>query len=305
MPFFFAKYLNIGVFVGCIVLATAGCTGQKEIARSGSVTIEDDVLYEERSHYRITTPTATYYYDTAGGGFSRIIDSDGNDWIGWHPNPTEYPASGAGMSRGLPNYQDGPGHPGHDACESSITEEDPKRIVIRSRCSDGAWDFTWTFNADYARNDIAEAPENIWFLYEGPIAGRFAPQEQYWGNDLDGRLTSTPNYVAGEKAKGPWRWVYFGDEGVDRVFFLAMDTPYTDKSSFAYMGAAGSRESPGKSIRASEGMVVFGFGREQYPQRHIDTDNTTFYIGFAENKVTDAGEHNRLADRIQRLLEAP
>ena len=38
-----------------------------------NISIEDE-RYEERPHFKIETKTATYFFDEAGGGLSRVID---------------------------------------------------------------------------------------------------------------------------------------------------------------------------------------------------------------------------------------
>lgn len=45
-----------------------------------SISIENET-YENRSHFKIETKTATYFFDKAVGGISRILDSDGTDWV--------------------------------------------------------------------------------------------------------------------------------------------------------------------------------------------------------------------------------
>jgi hypothetical protein len=280
-----------------------GTVAARTLQRDGLPMDWEEVIYEGRPHIKVTTPRAVYFYDRAGGGLSRIIDGDGHDWIGWHPKPDEYPAGAAGLFRGIPNYQDGPGHPGYDACESQVDESSSERIVVGSTCREGSWTYTWTFYPHYAKNHIVSTPENVWFLYEGPIAGRYAPRDQYWGN-ANGRQTVTPNWLEGEQERGNWQWAYFGDEQVDRVLFLAMEAPYTEKAVFGYLGAVESEDTPELGLDASEGMIVFGFGREDYPDKHIVGDDKTFYLGFIEQKVTDSASHDEAAQHIQKVLES-
>jgi hypothetical protein len=262
----------------------------------------EEVRYEGRPHIKVTTPRAIYFYDNGGGGFSRIIDSEGRDWVGWHPEPEEYPPGAAGFFRGVPNYQDGPGHPGFDVCSSRVDSASSDRVVIRSSCREGTWTFTWTIHPRYAENHIVSTPEKIWFLYEGPIAGRYAPRDQYWGTDEGGPYIAAPNWVAGEREYGSWRWAYFGDAQVDRVFFLAMKGQYTEKSIFGYLGAVDSTDAPQRAMNASDGMIVFGFGRKSYPDKHIVGDGKTFYLGFVEHRVTDSTSHDAVARRIEEVI---
>ena len=48
------------------------------------VSLVDDVADEGQSSYEISTLRGTYYYQKDAGGFSSLLDSDGNDWIGYH-----------------------------------------------------------------------------------------------------------------------------------------------------------------------------------------------------------------------------
>ena len=64
--------------------------------------IEDD-LYEGRPHFRIETENATYYFDKAGGGLSRVIDNHGTDWVQYNGDPkAAAPGGAAGGFRGIP-----------------------------------------------------------------------------------------------------------------------------------------------------------------------------------------------------------
>ena len=47
----------------------------------------EDASYEDRPHFKIETTNATYYYDKAGGGLSRVIDRDGVDWVHYNGDP--------------------------------------------------------------------------------------------------------------------------------------------------------------------------------------------------------------------------
>ena len=63
--------------------------------RSNSITITERI-YAGVPHFVIKTPQLTYYYDRQGGGFSRIIDPAGNDWVSFKREPWgQYPASAA------------------------------------------------------------------------------------------------------------------------------------------------------------------------------------------------------------------
>ena len=85
---------------------------------------------------RITTPGATYHFDTAGGGFSSLVDADGNDWIGYSTAPRS-----SGEFRGIPNliYPEGTFHPGATGVTTSVVEEGPLRTAFTAVTADGLW----------------------------------------------------------------------------------------------------------------------------------------------------------------------
>lgn len=257
--------------------------------------------YAGRPHYLIHTPSAVYYYDRAGGGLSRLIDPDGHDWIGYWSEPWDtYPAAAASAYRGIPNLvfggeAGGAGHPGHDQCESERL--DASRI--RSVCADGRWQWTWTFLADHARLDIEQADPNhrYWFLYEGTPGGVYEPQRHYFGTDHGGPLREQPDFYAGDKRFDTWQWAYFGHDAVDRVLFVAQHPADTLSDTFSYLGNTPA------GVRAPDGMVVFGFGREDGAVPLL-SGRHRFVVGLHHRAVPDAGAHDILADKIQHLLDA-
>jgi len=262
-----------------------------------SISIEE-TTYAERPHYVIKTPAAAYFYDRAGGGFSRILDSYGNDWIGFQPDSSSYPAAAATSYRGLPNLvfqgdNDGAGHPGFDQCESAKTDS----ISILTTSRDGKWQWRWTFFATYAQLDIEkiDIERNYWFLYEGLPGGTFEPKRQYWATNSTGLRTDQPDYYRGKAESGYWQWAYFGKEGVGRVFFVAQKTPDRAKDIFGYLG------NTEKGVASGDGMVVFGFGRNPETEPLLN-EPQTFYIGFINGSVSSSQEHQRVAKEMQQLL---
>ena len=265
-----------------------------------------DTTYAGVPHFLITTERATYWYDKAGGGFSRILDRDGNDWVAFRREPwDQYPASAASAFRGLPNLvfgsdEGGAGHPGFDRCISVRTGE--KAITSVTTSPDvqtpGRWRWTWTFHETYATLDVERVdPDHpYWFLYEGPPAGRFAPEVQYWGTSEGGPRRTTPDYYRGTTVFGTWRWAYFGDTDVHRVFFAAQHEPDDEADLFGYLGNTEA------GTRAPDGMVVFGFGRADGAQPLL-TRPRTFTIGFIEENVTSPDVHRRVGEQIESLLD--
>ncbi len=283
----------LGLVVRCVGLAAG--------ARAAEVAINDGD-YEGRAQFIIITPGATWYYDKAGGGFSRLIDRDGHDWISFHaPTGKPSPAGAAANFRGLPNLvfgkgypEAGAGHPGFDRCETELIAPD----TLRTRSKTGTWAWSWRFTATGAifTMERADAAHQWWFLYEGPVAGRFAPQAQYWGTDAGGPRRETPEHMRGESILAKWRWAYFGDRDVPRVLFLAqVGKPDDLDDTFGYMGSTSA------GIEAPDGMVVFGFGRHGRPL--LSGAGQRFVVGLVDQRMETPAEHERLAALIERRLE--
>lgn len=259
----------------------------------------DAVDLEGRSNFRVVTAGATWFYDRAGGGFSRIVDRDGRDWIAFARTPTGGPAAAAGPYRGMPNAllgRDNPdagaGHPGKDKCTSTLAGPDLIRTVSKS----GAWAWTWRFTATQAifTMEKADAEHGWCFQYEGPINGRYAPREQYWGTDLGGPRAETPSNNAKEQLTGKWRWAYLGDREAPRVLVVARTAGDSTGDSFAYMGnTAAGPEAP-------DGMAILAFGRGSRPT--LKGAGMEFRVGFIEEPVTDPEAHARVSAKIETML---
>ncbi len=253
--------------------------------------------YEGRPHFEIVTPHATWYFDKAGGGFSRLIDREGRDWIGFRMTPKGGQAAAAGAYRGIPNAvfgrgnpDAGAGHPGKDRCISTVAGSDRIHTVSKS----GTWAWTWRFTETHAIFTMEKAdPEHPWwFLYEGPPYGRFAPRQQYWGTDLGGPRREAP---ATGGVTGLWRWAYFGDDQAPRVLFVAQTKGDTLEDLFRYMGSTEA------GIDAPDGMVVFGFGRAG-ARPGLKGTGLEFRVGLIEMPVPDSASHEKLAGKIATLL---
>ncbi len=60
------------------------------------VSIKEGIMDEGQECFVIKTPSATYYYQKAAGGFSSMVDPDGNDWISFKEDKSEsYPERAA------------------------------------------------------------------------------------------------------------------------------------------------------------------------------------------------------------------
>ncbi|MEO0331945.1 MAG: hypothetical protein AAF223_09695, partial [Bacteroidota bacterium] len=189
----------------------------------------EEAMYEDRPQFVVKTASATYWYDQAGGGLSRLIDPEGNDWIAFKKDPlSEYPASAAAGFRGMPNFvfqseDGGAGHPGFDQCTSEIVGENQ----IRTYSNSGKWQWTWTFRDTYATVTMEkiDAEHAYWFLYEGTPGGSYSPNDFYWGTDDRGYQTELPDYCKEERATGNWQWAYFGSKTCPRTLLLGIQEP--------------------------------------------------------------------------------
>jgi hypothetical protein len=265
-----------------------------------AINITEDT-HEGRAQIVVQTEAATWFYDRAGGGFSRLIDRCGRDWIAFSKSPlNQFPQSAAAGYRGLPNLlfgRDNPdagaGHPGFDVCESEIVE----RNTIRTRSRSGKWAWSWVFTETGATftMDKADPEHPWWFLYEGPIAGSFAPANKYWGTDQGGPRREVPDQR--NQRFDRWQWIYFGEATVPRVLFLAQHAPDDLPDTLWYLGS-----SDGGAATAPDGMVVFGFGRGPGTRPQLRGAGQRFTVGLLEMSVADAAQHARLAEMVEAAI---
>jgi len=258
----------------------------------------NDTLYEGRPHFIIKTIGAIYYFDKAGGGLSRMIDSDGNDWINFKKEPWgKVPESAASAFRGIPNAvfqgeDGGCGHPGFDQCISELEGEN----LIRTKSKSGKWEWTWEFKEDCAVLTVVktDTTRNYWFLYEGTVGGSYSPRNSYWGNSEKGPHRELPDHMSGERVIGNWDWVYFGRTDRDNILFVKNCTNRGEDASFSYMGNSD------KGIDANDGMLVFGFGRSA-ESKPLLFGNHQFVIGFIQKMVSSNDDHKYVSQQISQL----
>lgn len=265
-----------------------------------AVTLSEDI-HEGRPHFKIVTESASWFYDKAGGGFSRLIDRDGRDWIAFKKHPLqEYPASAAAGYRGIPNCvfrsaDAGAGHPGFDQCESVQVDDHTVRTTSKS----GRWQWSWHFYETHARMimERVDPAHAYWFLYEGPIAGKWSPPTHYFGSNRGGPRREQPDGKDPAAIHEQWEWAYCGDDGSPRVLFLHQSPPDELTETYYYLGAAP------EGLEAPDGMVVFGFGRGPNAQPLMKEPGMEFIIGFLEKKVRTAADHETLRKDIDALLQ--
>jgi len=215
------------------------------------VRVTDNVTDESFESVQIETSVATYFYQKAEGGFSSIVDADGNDWVSWNSNSN--PGSAGGF-RGIPNMGPAGFHPGagHDVI-TRIVSRGPLRAVLESADSDGNM-VRWEFYPTFARQTVLSMNQPYYFLYEGTPGGALD------GNDTvvlsDGSVHSineTWNDTNGLGSENGQEWVYFRDSQVGangRYFYFVHDTPDQLEDSY---------------FNLEDNMTVFGFGRHNNP----------------------------------------
>jgi acetyl esterase/lipase len=251
-------------------------------------------------HYKIATPRAVYYLEKQSGGLSSVLDPQGTDWVQFRKSENvSVPGSAASDFRGIPNLvfggeQGGIGHPGFDKCFS----EQINATAIRTTSKNGLWQWTWTFSDSTAVLDIqkTDTTRTYWFLYEGPVAGRFDPTRQFWGTDGDTLHADAPDFLNKTAAFGRYRWVYFGQKDYPWCFFAAQQTPDQLEDTFSYMGSTAA------GVKAPDGMNVFGFGRGRNTGPTLRKAGQRFTIGFFKNTpLSECQKH--ASDYLENLLK--
>jgi hypothetical protein len=252
--------------------------------------------YEGRAQLVVTTQNGTWWLDSAGGGFSRLIDPDGVDWLGFRKDPLErFPDSAAAGYRGMPNClfgesnpDAGGGHPGFDRCISTM---DGKHYLL-TRTVSGRWAWHWTLLETSAVFTMEKVDDKHpwWFLYEGTVGGRYEPEKTFWATDTDGRQTRIPDIH--NQHYGHWRWVYFGHEDSRWVLYLLREPSEHATDNLWFLGneRGGAADSP-------DGMLVFGFGRGPRSQALLQEAGLHVTVGFLEKQ-----SHEALREQIERRM---
>lgn len=234
------------------------------------LTTTDNVVDQGQASVRIATPTATYFYQKENGGFSSILDVDGNDWVSFQPG-----GGSAGEFRGIPNavYPGGGFHPGFVNATTTIVSQGPLRTVLRTDAvidqgSGGKpWSAVWEIYPTYATCTFTNVSGDYWFLYEGTPGGAITANDYVMRSDG----TSTPIDQSWTEPQGVGSangsaWLYFGDADINRYLFMAQHT--NDNTVDSYWLMEGN-------------MTVFGFGRGPDTTSHLAGQHT-FTIGLAD-----------------------
>jgi hypothetical protein len=225
------------------------------------VSVTDNVYHEGQESFKVVTRNATYYYHKQGAGFASMEDSDGNDWIGFHPS-----GGSAGNYRGIPNlvHPEGYFHPGNTGLTSTIVHQGPLKLTLRSESNDGQWACTWEIYPFYARLTVLKRANAYWFLYEGTPGGELDLERDYIVRSTGQR---TPALESWEGDIPEPEWLYFGAGNTPRVLYVIHHED--DDAIDSYWPMNGE-------------MTVFGFGRKGLG-KFLEAVPAHFTIGFAED----------------------
>lgn len=256
-----------------------------------------DGQYQGRSHFVVKTPAATYWLDRLSGGLSRLIDRDGNDWIAFKKEPWDkYPAAAASSFRGMPNLlfggdDGGFGHPGWDRASSKMIDDQ----TILCTSDDGKWQLEWTFTSTDARLAIqTDLPDRLyWFLYEGPVAGRWSPQQQYFASEVMPPTSQPRDYYAGQRIATSYRWGYVGDRSANRVLAVGHETATDAINTYSHLGNAMD------GLDSSDGMVVWGFGRGAEGIDPLLSGDHSFRIKLLERPGETKEQYHKISSELK------
>lgn len=238
--------------------------------------------------YRITTPAATYYLEKSGGGLSSLIDLEGGDWLGFHP---EKGSGAAGEYRGFPNavhQQAGnyfhPRNSATDPCETLVERVEADRVTISVVSSNELWAGRYDFFATHCTFTMTRKPKGkkYWILYEGTPGGQFDLDDWWMTSD-----SAEPQPMT-SKHDGDIRepeWMVFGDRKLNRVLFLLNHEDDTHPDHFYQMESQ---------------MTVFGFGRSGL-EKFFETVPRQFSIGFIES--TNRSDIKAVVEQLRRKPE--
>ncbi len=248
-----------------------------------------DITEQGVQCFKIETSSATYIYDRQGGGFISMFDKDGKDWISFKVADFGQPGNAASRYRGIPNLgisgeDEDAGHPGFDKCETRITASN----VIETTTKTGNWKFRWAFYDSYAKLTIVKTlpARAYWFLYEGTPAGKYDPENMYWGNNIDCKRDDFPDLLDNTGIFKNMNWVYVGQNNYPRIIYFKQVHPDDKTDLFSYMGST-----PGGSKKSPDGMVCFGFGRAHGTRPVLTGDNQEFVIGFIDKEIIITDDH--------------
>lgn len=250
-----------------------------------------DVTDEGFPAYRfdLADDSVWYFHPADGGGWSSIVDADGNDWVAWNP------AEGAqGDFRGIPNAVKPPAgyfHPGRSGkTKTTIVNEGPLRITMEVRAKDNSWISVWEMYPTYGEFEMTRANVRFWFQYEGLPGGEMDASDFIQRSDgvtvpIDGEFESD---LPGQE------WMYAADGTDDRSLFIAHAQDDGSVESYHVLDGI---------------MPIMAFGRgglnlnSPYLRKVIDGQPQKFTTGLADSTAFGpTGDHIRDSYRDVRIL---
>jgi CubicO group peptidase (beta-lactamase class C family) len=263
--------------------------------RTSEVTLHGDM-----DCFKVQTPTATYVYGKKGAGFASILDTEGHDWISYHPGD-----KARGEYRGLPKcgqptkfFHCGYGYGIYktdNVFSSRVTVRAADHIRIESETRDKKSACAWDFYPRHATLTLRRIDRpTYWFLYEGTPGGKLDADKDFVIRP-DGTRTTLDR---------PWSqvvpWVCFG-AAETKVGFVCVNhqEPETGETD-SYVSWPFKKEKDG----SFQDMTVFGFGRKGYKElvEHIPDLKrlpARFSIGFLE--AADYPTARAVCEAIHRL----
>lgn len=266
--------------------------------RKSEVAISEEI-YKNTPHFKVVTPSATWYIEKQSGGCSSLSDQHGRDWIDFKKTGNQNNTNSADSDyRGLPNLVfgdpgNGIGHPGFDQCTTELVSKN--ELLVQSK--NEKWQFRWIFHDSFTEIVVekTDTSRNYWFLYEGPVGGKFSPETHYWGTSSDGLRTDKPS-IFKNPASGNWQWVFFGDNNINSTLFVAQLEKDSLPGFFAYMGNSNE-----KGNLSEDGMNVFGFGRSLNTKPLLSGRNR-FFVGFFHEKANNPESINTITNFINKII---
>ena len=256
-------------------------------------------MYEELPHFVIETRDIIYYYCIKGGGFSKMVDRDGNDWIAFKREPWgKYPASAASSSRGIANLvykgdDDGAGHPGHEQCHSWI-----ENGVLYSESLSKKWKWKWDFFDSRVVFTMLRVDTNkaYWFLYEGKPGAKYRPEEYYFGTSSMLPRTFLPDFYKRKAIYGLFHWMFAGCKSSNKVLYMIQVENDDLPDVLGFLG------NTTEGLYSSDGMAVFGFGRDQQTNPLLKKPHQ-FIIGLYPGQVLSNEAYFEFSGYINELIK--
>jgi hypothetical protein len=271
-----------------LIAAWPAADGQTTAAADDRVTLDENAVDESAGDlacYKITTPRATYFLEKEGAGLSSLIDRDGNDWLGFHPEP----GSGSnGEYRGFPNavhQQMGnyfhPKNAGTQPSQTKVEYAGPERVTISAVSSNDAWACRYDFYPTHCTFTMTKMPAGyrFWVLYEGTPGGEYDDGD-WWMTSAAPEKTLMTTDHEGDIA-GP-EWIAFGDANGARS--LVLFHHHED-------------EHPDRFYQMRHEMTVFGFGRQRM-EKFLDAVPRSVSIGLVEST-----DHEEIGTSVQAFTK--